>query len=206
MFERTEIPKKNVTENGNQRVNMPTATKNFLIFLSCLLKNPTLKIYLEGKYRNDLNWIFLVVLAHIPRHTTPHLPIPYHGERFHSVPFRSFISHHHFTYRCASVCAVHLSCIRYSGNLYGFVVRAFSYSTAQQPFCSFVWERAWTRMRVLPSTPHPILWHFRMIIFTFFLSLSHSLLCSSILVVSLSSFAPPCYGRLPGTHQPSIQR
>lgn len=68
---------------------MPTATKNFLIFLSCLLKNPTLKIYLEGKYRNDLNWIFLVVLAHIPRHTTPHLPIPYHGERFHSVPFRS---------------------------------------------------------------------------------------------------------------------
>lgn len=37
------------------RVNAPTATKNFLIFLSCLLKNPTLKIYLEGKYRNDLN-------------------------------------------------------------------------------------------------------------------------------------------------------
>lgn len=59
--ERERENEKNVTKNGNQ--NMPIATKNFLIFLSCLLKNPNTKIYLEGKYRNDLNWIFSLSLS-----------------------------------------------------------------------------------------------------------------------------------------------
>lgn len=74
VFEWTKRERKKVSRKTETRVNMPTATKNFLIFLSCLLKNPTLKIYLEGKYRNDLNWIFLVALAHTPFHT-----IPYHS-------------------------------------------------------------------------------------------------------------------------------
>lgn len=181
---------------------MPTATKNFLIFLSCLLKNPTLKIYLEGKYRNDLNWIFLVVLAHIPHHTTPHLTSPYHAKRFHSVHSFLIIVLPIGVRLC--VC-LHLSCIRYSGNLYGFVVRALSYCTTQQPFCSFVWARARTRMRVLPSTPHPILWHFRMIILTFFLSPSLSLAHPFSLFHCLL-LRSPYYCRLPCPSPPPLSQ
>lgn len=88
--ERYRENEKNVTKNGNQ--NMPTATKNFLIFLSCLLKNPNTKIYLEGKYRNDLNWIFssFLSLCSSSNSLVARMPLPSFLISFHLYPHLIF--------------------------------------------------------------------------------------------------------------------